>query len=80
MKISKIRSAIEIAARANDAVHIVGNHGIGKSEYISQVAKENGWNIEILQLPILEVSDLVGMPDVAETKHGKIRLGQHHNG
>ena len=72
MKIAKIKQAIKIAHGADDAVHMIGPHGIGKSEIVKEFAKENGFHCEILQLPILEVSDLIGMPDITETKYGKV--------
>jgi len=72
MKITNITKAIDIAYKSNDNVHMVGPHGIGKSEIVNQWAKENGFHCEVLQLPILEVSDLVGMPDIEVTKYGKV--------
>ena len=72
MKIAKIKQAIKIAYGADDAIHMIGPHGIGKSEIVRQFAEENGFHCEILQLPILEVSDLIGMPDITETKFGKV--------
>lgn len=72
MKISKIKQAIKIAHGADDAVHMIGPHGIGKSEIVKEFANENGFHCEILQLPILEVSDLIGMPDITETQYGKV--------
>jgi len=72
MNIGKINKAIDIAYKAGDNVHMVGPHGIGKSEIVGQWAKENGFHFEVLQLPILEVSDLIGMPDITDTKFGKV--------
>ena len=72
MRISSIKMAMDIAYKAGDAVHMIGKHGIGKSEFVTQFANENNFHCEVLQLPILEVSDLVGMPDITETKFGKV--------
>ncbi len=71
MNITKMKTAMTIAHKAQDHVHVIGRHGIGKSEIVSQWARENDYHIEILQLPILEVSDLVGMPIVVESKYGQ---------
>ena len=72
MKLSKIKTAMTIAQAANDNVHMIGPHGIGKTEYVKEWAKENGYHLEVLQLPILETSDLIGMPDITETEFGKV--------
>jgi len=72
MNLSKITTAIDIAYKSGDNVHMIGPHGIGKSEIVTQWGKENGYHVEVLQLPILEVSDLIGMPDIVETKFGKV--------
>ena len=72
MNINKIKIAMKIAYGAGDAVHMIGRHGIGKSEIVNQFGRDNGFHVEILQLPILETSDLVGMPDITETQFGKV--------
>ena len=72
MNITQITKAFSIAHKAEDNVHIVGKHGLGKTEIVKQWAQEKGFHLEVLQLPILETSDLVGMPDITETKHGKV--------
>ena len=72
MKLSKIKTAMTIAQMANDNVHMIGPHGIGKTEYVKEWAKEKGYHLEVLQLPILETSDLIGMPDITETEFGKV--------
>jgi len=74
MKISKIKVAMDIAQAANDNVHMIGPHGIGKTEYVKAWAKEKGYHLEVLQLPILETSDLIGMPDITETEFGKVTV------
>ncbi len=70
MKIGKIKTAMSIAHAAQDHVHIVGPHGMGKTEIVKEWAKDNDYHLEVLQLPILEVSDLVGMPHIEDTKEG----------
>ena len=72
MKIGNLKQALTIAHLAQDHVHCVGKHGIAKTEIVKEWAKENGYHLEVLQLPILEVSDLVGMPTIEDTKNGKI--------
>ena len=70
MKITDITKALDVALRSNDAVHMVGKHGIGKSQIVNQWAKDRGYECEVLQLPILEVSDLIGMPNIVDSKEG----------
>ncbi len=72
MKIGKITKAFEIAIAADDNVHMIGPHGIGKTEIAKAWAKDNGYHLEVLQLPILEVSDLVGMPTIEDSVYGKV--------
>jgi len=72
MKISKIKTAFDIAQAASDNVHMIGPHGIGKTEIVKEWAKANDIHLEVLQLPILETSDLIGMPDIKETEFGKV--------
>ena len=72
MNITQLTKAFSIAHAAQDNVHMVGQHGIGKTEIVKQWAQDNGYHLEVLQLPILETSDLVGMPDITDTKDGKV--------
>ncbi len=72
MNVIKLKTALTIAHAAQDHVHCVGAHGMGKTEIVKQWAKENNYHIEVLQLPILEVADLVGMPIIEDTKYGKV--------
>ena len=67
-----MKKAFSIAHASEDNVHMIGPHGIGKTEIVKQWAQAKGYHLEVLQLPILETSDLVGMPDITEGAHGKV--------
>ncbi|MCD6434772.1 MAG: AAA family ATPase [Clostridiales bacterium] len=51
---------------------MVGLHGIGKSQIVTAFAKENGYHCEILQLPLLEEGDLIGIPVISERNGVKV--------
>ena len=55
-------SIMKLAQASNDTVHMVGKHGIGKSQVVEQFASETDTHIEILMLSQNEVADLIGMP------------------
>ncbi len=62
MKISKMKQIFKLAQLSNDAVRMVGKHGIGKSQIVEQFAKENDYHLETLFLSQNEVADLIGIP------------------
>ena len=66
MKISKMKDIFKIAHMSNDAVRMVGLHGIGKSQVVEQFAEENDFHIETLFLSQNEVADLIGIPDMKD--------------
>lgn len=49
-------------------VMLWGSHGVGKTEIVKQIAKENGYNLVILHLATQDIVDLVGIPSKVEIK------------
>jgi hypothetical protein len=70
MKITKIKSLLGVLHKSSDHMHMVGPHGIGKSEIVKQWAEENNYHIETLQLTVMDTSDLIGMPMIEDTEFG----------
>ena len=66
MKISSMKEVFTVAHLSNDAVRMVGLHGIGKSQVVEQFARENNFHIETLFLSQNEVADLIGIPDMKD--------------
>lgn len=72
MNINKMKEIFEIAHKSQAAVKMVGKHGIGKSVIVNQFGKENGFHVEVLQLPLMEEGDLIGMPITDDGIDGKV--------
>ena len=70
MDITTAKKIIELSLKTGDAILMEGLHGIGKSDIAKQIAKENGFHIEILFLSHQETADLIGIPHIVE-KDGK---------
>jgi len=66
MKISNMKPIFKLAHLSNDAVRMVGLHGLGKSQIVEQFATENNYHLETLFLSQNEVADLIGIPDMAD--------------
>jgi len=66
MKISLMKDVFKVAHMSNDAVRMVGLHGIGKSQVVEQFSIENDYHIETLFLSQNEVADLIGIPDMKD--------------
>lgn len=62
MNISLMGQIFGLALAAEDTVHMIGDHGIGKSNVVETFAKENGYHLEILMLAQQDVGDLIGNP------------------
>jgi len=62
MKISEIEPLLTACQAVNDALLLIGVHGIGKSDVVETWAKKNDVHLEILFLSNQEVGDLVGIP------------------
>ena len=55
-------SKFENPMRIATAIH--GMHGIGKTEIVGQIARENGYNFMPLYLSTQDVPDLIGLPKI----------------
>ena len=72
MNINKMKTIFKIAHEAKAAVKMVGKHGIGKSVIVNQFGEENGFHVEVLQLPLMEEGDMIGIPVIEDTPNGKV--------
>ncbi len=72
MNISDMKEILDIAHKSRNSVHMIGKHGIGKTEIVKQFAKEAGYHVEVLQLTVMDTGDLMGMPTIEDTKQGKV--------
>ena len=70
MNISNMKEIMGIAHRSQNAIHMIGHAGIGKTEIVKQFAKEQGYHCEVLQLTVMEEGDLMGMPVIETDKYG----------
>jgi hypothetical protein len=62
----------EEAGRKKTPICIWGQHGIGKTQLVEQLARERGYQwAYIAPAQFEEMGDLVGMPRVADQAHGK---------
>ena len=68
MNASNLKELLQYCYISNKAVLINGKHGIGKSSIVKQFGNENNLNVEILNLSLMEPSDLLGMPDVDKSQ------------
>jgi len=62
MKITEVHALLGACRDVNDTLLMSGSHGIGKTEVVSQWAKENDAHLEVLLLSANDIGDLVGMP------------------
>ena len=58
----KLGRLLDVARDAELPVLLVGRHGIGKSEYVESWALERGLRPFVLDLSLLEATDLTGIP------------------
>jgi hypothetical protein len=68
MKISELKQVIPVLSRAGVTPFLWGSHGIGKTESVEQIARENGLEFFTLNLGTQEVGDLLGLPDFSNNK------------
>jgi alkaline phosphatase D len=66
MNVASMKEILGIAHKSQNAVHMIGEAGIGKTEIVKQFAKEMGYHVEVLQLTVMDTGDLMGMPDIYE--------------
>lgn len=67
----KLGRVLDLAREAELPALLVGRHGIGKSEYLESWAKERGIRPFVLDLSLLEATDLTGIPYL---DHGTTRF------
>ncbi len=72
MNINSMKDVLKISHLSGDAVHLIGKHGIGKTQIVKRFAEEQGFHCEVLQLTVMDTGDLLGMPVIEDTKHGKV--------
>jgi hypothetical protein len=72
MNIDKMKAVLDIAHKSQNAVHMIGEAGIGKTEIVKQHGIEQGYHVEVLQLTVMDTGDLIGIPVVEDTKLGKV--------
>jgi len=70
MKISQMKDVLGIAHKSQNAVHMIGEAGIGKTEIVKQFAEDMGYHCEVLQLTVMDTGDLIGIPETVEV-HGE---------
>ena len=61
-----MKEVLNIAHKAQSAVHMIGDHGIGKTEIVKQFAESQGYHCEVLQLTVMDTGDLIGIPETIE--------------
>ena len=59
-----LQQVITLAYQANQPVMLMGSHGVGKSESLKESAKNLGIDIRIMDLSIMEATDLAGIPAI----------------
>ncbi len=68
MKITQIKELIPYAIEAGVPIYLWGVHGIGKTELVHQWAEENGYNVLVWPLSLMEPGDVLGCPEIIEGK------------
>jgi len=63
---SMLTRILDVAARANMPVLLKGSHGIGKSEFLLGYAQKKGLKAHVLDLSLLESTDLTGIPYIED--------------
>ena len=66
MNINRMKKVFSVAHKAKRSVKMVGPHGIGKSQVVTAWGEENGFHVEVLQLPLMDEGDLMGIPVTTE--------------
>jgi MoxR-like ATPase len=73
VSVKELRNIVKLVIKAKKeglriplAIH--GQHGIGKTENVKQIAKEFGYNFVALYLSTQDTSDLLGIPYKARTE------------
>lgn len=71
MSIRELKDVLKYTYLSNKAVLINGKHGIGKSTVVEQFGKENNLYVEVLNLSVMEATDLIGNPYIEESNSRK---------
>lgn len=66
-----LASLLDVIREASLPALLVGSHGIGKSEFLQSYARSRGLRPCVLDLSLLEATDLTGMPYI---EHGVTRF------
>jgi len=72
MNIEHMKEVLKIAHKSQSAVHMIGEHGIGKTEIVKQFAEDMGYHCEVLQLTVMDTGDLIGIPETFEKNGEKV--------
>ena len=70
MNISNMKNILTVAHQSSNAVHMIGEAGIGKTEIVKAYGKEQGFHVEVLQLTVMDTGDLMGMPIIDTDEFG----------
>lgn len=62
----ELEQQLDVARRAGIPVLLVGPHGIGKSEFLEGYARARDLDPYVIDLSLLEATDLTGMPYIAD--------------
>ena len=65
---SQLSKTLDVARFSDLPVLLIGAHGIGKSEFLTNYANQKGLELTILDLSLLEPTDLTGIPMILENK------------
>ena len=66
MRIDQAVKILESADACKQTPCLIGVHGIGKSEVIAQYAKDNDMYAEVLMLSMMDVGDMLGIPETTD--------------
>lgn len=72
MTINELKKALKVLFKSNVATLIHGQHGIGKSQSIKQLADEEGMQLIDLRLGSQDVADLIGLQEFKRDDKGNI--------
>lgn len=71
MNIETFKESLPFLIKAQIPAMLVGQHGVGKTEGVSQYAKENKFFLRILNLGTQEVGDIIGLADFLKDEKGQ---------
>lgn len=74
MTINELKKALPFLFKAGVVPHIIGHHGIGKSQTIKQFADDNGYNFIDLRLgQMADAGDILGLANFVKDESGEER-------